>query len=44
MDFVIGLPLDLNDVQNESLGEWDSIMVIKKKKTDVQEETVNAPL
>lgn len=32
MDFVIGLPLDLNDVLNESLREWDSIMVIKKTR------------
>lgn len=31
MDFVIGLHLDLNDVQNESLREWDSIMTIKKE-------------
>lgn len=42
MDFVIGLLLDLNDVQNESLRKWD--LSKQKKRADVQEETSSAPL
>lgn len=42
MDFVIGLLLDLNDVQNESLSKWD--LSKQKKRADVQEETSSAPL